>query len=548
MLFMKDSTRKSDRARCTPSFTLLLVATFVIFGGTAAILHGSGAFPFFRGDTYALSSPSDAADPPACRPASVTVSVATAIINAVAQIAVVPALQDESNVAIIPEQEDGHIWVDRMLLSHFLVDSLGVETATPNAESITVSADGFGLTVNETRFRYTYLGIRCYGHFTATLNETNINAVMELRLLPQNRWNAVFTELTFAWGTLAIEHALDSKACGIAQSIVEIFTGQLDKFIADKVQKKLDEDGKHKATEVLNSLFEEAPVLALSPPIMTADRLSVVLDATPKAVGCAPQPPVSSIPALLPRDIATHTSVTDVNNAYFNAATRGLLTRRFPLPESVNTSLFLDVIPEVYDMCPDCAMEVQVRTTTPPVSVFLPVDTVTLAFRDLVVGLYVIPSNDTAGAAFRALMAQQVQQYRDKFERTYRQLGYHSFSDAADAASLPVVALSCGGTLGVRDLRFVDGRALHYELLPVQDFNVSVAASVIGTINTAEIEQKGMAVWNTMVVRMVNKRPPLKLPPFLRKAVLNMTLQDADFGVSIGFMKDFARTFDNFIH
>ena len=477
---------------------------------------------------------------PPCRNASAAISVATTVLNAFAQVVVVPALTSESNTAIIPAQEEDHVWVDEKVLQHFQLDTFAIKTAVPDAQSITTSAQGFGLEVRETRFRFTYLGVRCYGHFTATLNNTDIDAEVGFTLLPERRWNATFTQLKFTWGTLAIQHELDSKACGIAQSVIELFTGQMDKYIAEKVRKKLDEDGKQKATETLNTLFENSNILALSPPIMTPMQLSVVLDLTPGPLECEPQQAITTLPPLLPRDIAAHVTVHDINNVLYNAATRDRLQYLWDLPTSMNTSLFADVLPELYEMCPECPLAAIVGTKTQPKVIFLPANTVTMTLQDFVVGLYVQPRNTKERSSMRILRESRGSKMQPMTEAIYRSLGFIDSKDYRHMRDdIPVLVLSFMATFGVQNVTYENDRAIRFNVLPVHDFDVQMVASNIGDVNLEEIQEKGEKVWNDVVVPMLNARSPLKVPFFVREPLLQMTLETADGGINIGFMKEF---------
>ncbi|KPA82506.1 putative expression site-associated protein 5 (ESAG5) [Leptomonas pyrrhocoris] len=536
MAFVRDRAAKDERTTSTRSLkTLFVVFCLVLLSGALA-MRGSFRDAFTR-PMYV--SEHRAYGEPDCRPANVAISVATSVINAFTQAVLIPALKAEINTAVIPEQEDDHIWVDQMVLMNFTLDSLTIETAAPDAQSVTINAKGFGLDVNETRFRYSYLGIRCYGHFTATLNETDIDTTIGFTLLPESYWNATFAQLSFAWGTLAIQHSLDSKACGIAQSIVELFTGQMDKYISEQVQKKLDVDGKRKATEVLNSRLADFYLRALSPPIMTPDRLAVVLDATPAPVGCPPQPAVSDLPPLLPRDIAAHTTVHDINNVLYNVALHGRLRWEDHLPDDMNTSLFSDVLPGVYEMCPECLMYTLVRASSPPVAVFLPVNTVTMTLRDVVVGLYVVPRTSAERDAVESFTSTHDFPSREKFIEVSRRLGIVDDYKSNAHSDIPVLALSCSATLGVRNVTFEKGRAVRYQVLRVDDFRVDVVASLIGDVDVVNVEQKGMEMWNEMAMPLINAKSPYKLPFFVRKAVLDMTLVKADAGFNIGLMSEF---------
>jgi hypothetical protein len=536
--------RKGELVTCaSPLLSLLVSICLLLTGGGFFVLSSSssgstGSVPNVQ-TPFGLPRAWDEKGAITCQPGSVAVSVATSILNAFLQVVVVPTVQADSNVAVIPQQEDDHIWVDEMILQHFRVDSVSVKTATPDAQSVAVSAKAFGLEVNETRFCYTFLGIRCYGHFTATLNTTGIEAVVGFNLLPENRWNATFTQLQFSWGTLSIQHVLDSKACGIAQSIIEVFTGQMDRLIASKVQEKVNKGGKSKATEMLNSCFATIPVLALTPPIMTSDRLSVVLDATPSTVGCPPQPRVTNLPPLLERDFAAHTTVHDINNALHNSAIHDKLRWQYRLPDSMNTSLLADILPDVYAMCPECSMYLVVRTPAAPVTVFLPTNTITLTVRELIVGLYAAPRTNSQWMVFNTAKAAHTVKNKGKFEDVYRDLGFLPRNASHTSDDLPVLVLSCGATFGAQQVAFGNGRALSFTVLNVNDFDVDVVASLVGDVNTAEIEEKGMKVWNSFLAPSMNSLSPIQLPFFLRKAVLAMTLENADGGVNVGLMDDF---------
>ncbi|KPI87974.1 putative expression site-associated protein 5 (ESAG5) [Leptomonas seymouri] len=537
MSFTRSTAVKAERtASAQPLTTLLVLSCLLLLSGTL-VLRG----PF--NDAFPLGSYLNANrtyGEPYCRPASAAVSVATSIINIFAQTVVIPAVQDESCMAVVPEYEEDHIWVDRMVLQHFRMGALTVKTATPNAQSMTASANSFGVQVNETRFRYTYMGISCYGHFIATLNDTDIDAVIGFTLLPENRWNATVTQLKFRWGTLAIYHKLDSKMCGIAQALIELFTGQLDKYIVEKVQRKLETDGRSKAAEVLNSLFAQVDVLALTPPVMTTDRLSVVLDATPASVGCPLQPPVTDLPPLLPRNIVAHTTVNDINNALYNIAVNDRLRWMYQLPDAINTSLFADVLPEVYEMCVECPMYTLVRSSSQPVVVFLPLNTVTLTLRDLVVGLYVVPRTAAERDAVGEVTANHNVPYREKFVEVSRRLGLVDDTAAEAGDGIAVLALSCSATFGVHNISFERGRAVRYNVLSVNDFAVDVVASLIGNVSAVEIEQKGMRIWNKVVVPIVNAKSPYKLPFFVREAELIMTLVNVDGGFNVGLRQGIA--------
>ena len=125
-------------------------------------------------------------------------------------------------------------------------------------------------------------------------------------------------------------------------------------------------------------------------------------------------------------------------------------------------------------------------------------------------------------------------------EAIYRSLGFIDSKDYRHMRDdIPVLVLSFMATFGVQNVTYENDRAIRFNVLPVHDFDVQMVASNIGDVNLEEIQEKGEKVWNDVVVPMLNARSPLKVPFFVREPLLQMTLETADGGINIGFMKEF---------
>ncbi|KAK7195885.1 expression site-associated protein 5 (ESAG5) [Novymonas esmeraldas] len=472
---------------------------------------------------------------PRCLPANVSVAVSATVVNAAIQAVAIPWIQDDNNVLVVPEQQLDHVWVDTMVLQHFRLESLIVNTGLPDAQSMTLHAARFGLEVKKSRFVFQYLGIKCYGNFWATLNETNATAVLGLTLVPEGHWNATVSQLMVHWGVLDIHHELDSKACGIAQRIVEVFTGELDTFIAAKVKSKLDEDAPAKIAEGMNNKFASSSFRVITPPVMTEERVAVTIDANPVSFGCEVAAAAQTVPEFVPRDVAVHTSAASVNNFLLNAVQAQALQVQERLPSYMNTSLFINVVPELYHACPDCPLYTLVQLANAPVVETPERGRVSVSVENVLVGLYVEANSRKSAAALAAHLwaksATAISFFYDDVNRSFVTQWHRGIY--RDMNTFPVLALLVEARSGIRNLDTVGGRAISYEVLPVQ-VAMSVMASNVGRIDTDELAYAVETVWNDVGVPLVNLASPLRLPFFLRKAALDVGPMDIDSGFNVG--------------
>lgn len=475
-----------------------------------------------------------------CRPANVSVAVTSTLMNTVIKAVVIPMIQNDSNTIIVPAQEVNHVWVDNMVLHHFKLASLTVRTGVPDAESMTVRATGLGLEVKKSRFIFHYMGVKCSGTFWASLKGTDVDAVMRLTLLPEEQWNVTFPYLALNWGQLDVHHKLDSEVCSLAQKFVELFTGELDVFVASKVRKVLDEELPGKAAEGLNDAFAKFGIRAITPPVMTDDAMAVTLDLNLVDFGCASAPTASTVPNLVSRDFAIRSTATSVNNALYNAVQAQRLEVEKHLPAMWNTTLLADVFPEVYQACPGCRLYTLVQATKAPILDVLHDGEVSVHVQDLIIGLYVQPNSTEHSSALSHLITEKQLMPRAGFSPISRFFARKKrISSQYHRQPFAVLAIGCSAASGVRNLNSSTGHSISYELLPVRDVAVKVVASNIGDLSTKDLEKLITKGWNDLAAPLANSASPLKLPFFFQETVLKVGPNTIEGGVNVSLMEEF---------
>ncbi|CAJ1023902.1 hypothetical protein Q4I30_003383 [Leishmania utingensis] len=506
--------------RCLPWLVFLFIC-----GAVISLLQTMSTGPLSRVRT------TDANNIVPCPPANLSVAVTSTVINRFIAAAVIPKIQEDNNTLVIPEQEVDHVWVGEMVLQHFKLKSLTVNTALPDEQSLVLQSKGFAMEVEKSRFIFHYMGIRCDGTFWVTLNETDAEAVLRLTLLPDGRWSATFPHLEVDWGQLVVYHQLDSKACGIAQKVLEIFIGDFDAFVVSQIKKKLDEEAPSKAAESLNGVFAKIGIRAMTPPVMTADTLRVMLDLNPVDFGCAPALTASAMPDLISRDIAIRTTLTSVNNLLYNAAQAGRLRVEHDLPAEWNTSLFKDIIPELYQACRECYLYTDVQAAKAPV-LDVPQDgEVLVVAKDLILGLYVHPKSMWQVATLSDIVTKKKSGSCAGSAAVSRSFDIKKTSSWRTRKPLPVLAIRLSAACGVRNISAETGRSISYELLPVENVSVQIEASNIGDVNATELEKAIAKAWNDFAAPLANSESPLRLPPFFQKAILEVGLAAIQGGV-----------------
>ncbi|KAG5468035.1 hypothetical protein LSCM4_01122 [Leishmania orientalis] len=476
-----------------------------------------------------------------CRPANLSVAVTSDVVNTLIKLTVIPKIQADNSTLIVPEQDLGHVWVGVMKLRHFKLDSLNVSTGGPGGQDIVLRATGLGLEVEKSQFIFHYMGLECRGTFWSTLYDTSVDAVLSLKLLPEGRWNVTFPHFELGWGQLQVHHELDSKACSIAQKLVEVFTGQLDVFVAEKVKKQLNEEAPNRVAEKLNEAFLRFNIHAMTPPMMTGGTMAVTLDLNPADLGCASVPIASTVPDTLPRHIGMRTTVTSLNNFLYNAVQAQRLRVERHLPAEWNTSLFEDVIPALYKACPGCFMSTLVQAAEAP-TLHVPLDgEVSVVAENVILGLYVQPNTTQQADALSLMVAGKKGRSSAGFEDVYRSFGVKPFSLQDHSKPFPVLAIRCSVAFGVRNISADTGRSVSYEILPVHDVAVEVEASNVGDVNAKELEDVITKVWNDFAAPMANSDSPLRLPTFLERAVLLLGSEDIEAGVDVVLQTKFLK-------
>ncbi|KAG5468442.1 hypothetical protein LSCM1_02422 [Leishmania martiniquensis] len=476
-----------------------------------------------------------------CLPANLSVEVTSVVLNAFIKVAVLPMINEGNSTLIVPAQLLNHVWVDEMLLRHFRLESLNVSTSVPDARGIALHATGLGLEVEHSRFAFSYMGVQCNGTFWATLNETAVDAALYIEVTPEGHWSVTFPRLEVYWGQLAVHHELESKACNIAQKLIEVFTGQLDIFVAEKVKKQLAEDAPSHVAAGLNKAFASVNIRAITPPVMTADTMAVTLDLNPADLGCALEPLASTVPDILPRDAGVRTTVTSLNNALYNAVQAQRLRVERTLPAEWNTSLFEDIIPALYKACPNCYMYTLAQATKAPALHVPHHGEVLVVVPNVLLGLYVQPNTTQQAEALSLLLKKSNNRSSVEFADVYRYFGVREVSTQRHGKPFPVLAIRCSLAFGIRNISADSGRSVSYEILPVHDVAVEVEASNVGDVSARELEGVITKVWNNFAAPMANGNSPLKLPFFLGKAVLEVEAEDIQAGVDValqGLLQD----------
>ncbi|KAG5468855.1 hypothetical protein CUR178_01691 [Leishmania enriettii] len=476
-----------------------------------------------------------------CRPANLSVAVSLGAVNTLIKLTVIPKILADNNTLIVPEQDLGHLWLGVMKVRHFKLDSLNVSTGGPRGQDVVLQATGLILEVEESQFIFHYMGLECSGTFWSTLSDTSVDAVLSLKLLPQGRWNVTFPRFEVGYGQLQVHHTLNSKACSIAQKVVEVFTGQLDVFVAEKVKEQLNEEAPSRVAEKLNEAFLRFTIHAITPPVMTGGTMAVTLDLNPGDLGCASVPIASTVPDTLPRNIGMRTTVTSLNNFLYNAVQAQRLRVERHLPAEWNTSLFEDVIPVLYKVCPDCFMSTLVQAAVAP-TLHVPLDgEVSVTAENVIVGLYVQPKTTQQAGALSLMVAGKKSRSSAGFEDVYRSFGIKPLFSQDDSKPFPVLAIRCSVAFGVRNISADTGRSVSYEILPLHDVAVEVEASNVGDVDAKELEDVITKVWNDFAAPMANSDSPLRLPTSLERAVLLLGSEDIEAGVDVVLQTEFLK-------
>ncbi|KAG5494123.1 hypothetical protein JKF63_01958 [Porcisia hertigi] len=478
-----------------------------------------------------------------CRPATLSLGVTSTLINLFIQALLIPELNRYNGTLIIPEEVLEHVWVGPMTLQHFHLDSLVARTGTPDAQGVVLHIKGLRLKVERTKFTVQYLGLTCHGTFWATLRETGVDAALRLTILPEGRWNATFSKLKFDWGRLEVHHELEGGACNFLQNVVELFTGKLDTFVASKVMAVMDQEGSAKVARGLNDAFANFSIRAITPPVMTADALTVTVDMNPVTLGCPPAAVESTVPDLVPRDIAVRTTPTSINNLLHNAVLAKKLRVEHSLPAYWNTSLFQDVIPDLYLSCPECPLFTLVEANKEPV-IRVPDDgEFHVGVEDVILELYVRP-NSSQQTVFSSLSStQKATVLGADPAKAFRSLHISKGRTSREAGKpFAVLALRFSATTGVRNIDAGAENSIDYEVLPITDVDIEVEESNIGYVNTDELVKFITTVYNVFATPLVNGAAPMVLPFFAQRALLEVGSELIQGGLNIGLHNELLRT------
>ena len=301
--------------------------------------------------------------------APATAGLSTSFFNRIlAQIAKI--INDTGRSIVIPGGSEKKFGYDAIRFSQFSVNSITVSTAIPN--KITVRINGLTIAIGNTNFWVKAL-IKCKGHFSASIQGATVAVTLALN----NDGNGHLRSTTTVAASIqkvAISHKFNSVLCKVANALISLFIGNIDKKISAAIKDQLPKMLGPAISQAVDKMFLNIPLYFVNTPSVvpqgfsvTVDLLGTVRSFYTDANGRVPADPMAAITEGLEgydRDVTVSVPAASMNNIMIVAFNQGKFT--YSLLVNGNTSLFRAIMPNAYDACPACRLVMGFDIGTPP--------------------------------------------------------------------------------------------------------------------------------------------------------------------------------------
>lgn len=285
--------------------------------------------------------------------------------------------------------------------SDFHYDDIHVASCSLNSSSVSfdktsqnvvLTLTDLGLSIGNTNFEVIksikpFGHLHCSGHFSAAIEHTDIT--VQLRVVNADGTPQISTTTSINFGSIDVSHSMSHESCKIAEKIVEIFIGNVNKKIESEVKSKVPGVVQKALNGAVNKLLAglglvvsvdshaQANFSLVGTPTITDTQLALGFQARfePKVrpPGGIPPMPVAPTPALPDNDkdlaLAFSASVFDSASAVYSAL--DVLELNETIPTNISTSLRV-VLPQLRRAYPSEPLVVQVAANSrlPPRVVF----------------------------------------------------------------------------------------------------------------------------------------------------------------------------------
>lgn len=549
-------------------------------------------------------------------PAAGTVS--SKLINDLANV-FLPFVNDQMSNMTVPPQRLEYGVISEMHLKDFLMERVYLALAPSAEDDVAVTVSNISVVISQTPFTVKVSGVTCKGMMWSSMNQTTVQFMMRFRTLANGTLHADVSHTTATWGSMQFNHSIDSSFCRMAQSVVEVFVGKIDTIAVKTIKAKIVELLPQIISDNVSTQLARVPFGFVANPVFIPERVTatvslsssggagVVDDAVqarsgqhdPAAIAHATHPstrhsvkreihglrwPVRQDTLVPPRrDLGLSLPVTSVNDFLSYEQMMGNLYLEFDLPRAYSSSIFRNVFPKAYEICPDCPLRMLfLPQYTPSVMYEEATRSVVLNVTHLFIGIAMIPRNQTATAA-----AQRERPTRGRDEpmsgdhgRGYGRDGAHAdaegaprFSDCAlredrmcavlsrwrraaldksgrpgvhstkpmemgytdHANDLTLLMLSVNATAMVSNLSITGDEAniVNFAIQRVTNFAIGVVESNVGPLVDSELTSNGELMINYVAIPLLNLFSPFALPYVFSDAVINITDALMNTGVNV---------------
>lgn len=329
----------------------------------------------FAAESGAENSPSGAVFSVNGLTAPATAGLSTNFFNRVlAQIAKI--INDTGRSMVIPGGSEKQFGYDAIRFSEFSVRGITVHTAAPN--KITVSVNGLTISIAKTNF-WVKAVLKCKGYFTASIQGATVAVTLALSHDGQGHLRSS-TSVSTTIQKVSISHKFNSILCKVANAIVQLFIGNIDKKIASAIKDQMPKMLGPAVSRAVDGMFLKIPLYFTGTPTVVAEGFAVTVDllGTVKMhYASNPSIPIEDTVRLVEeglraqgfdRDITLSVPAQSMNNIMAIAFQQGKFS--YSLLVNGNTSLFKNVMPNAYMACRDCRLVMNFGLSVPPYLVF----------------------------------------------------------------------------------------------------------------------------------------------------------------------------------
>ncbi len=318
--------------------------------------------------------------------------------------------------------------------SDFHYDDIHVASCSLNSSSVSfdkasqnivLTLTDLGLSIGNTNFEVIksikpFGHLHCSGHFSAAISKTDIT--VQLRVVNADGIPQIATTTSINFGSIDVSHGMSHESCKIAEKIVEVFIGNINKKIESEVKSKIPGVVQKALNGEVNKLLAglglvvsvdshaQANFSLAGTPTITDTQLALGFQARfePKLRPPGGIPPIPVAPPLaLPNNdkdlgLAFSASVFDSASAVYSAL--GVLELNEPIPANISTSLRL-LLPQLKRAYPTEPLVVHLAANSrlPPRVVFGPTGAQLVAENASII-LSAVAANGTEHPALSLLL------------------------------------------------------------------------------------------------------------------------------------------------